>query len=352
MPHRRHIIALVGLLIVASIGSVTHVAAADERCFPQTGKCISGAIRAYWERNGGLAVFGFPITHVTDEDNGEGFRGPTQWFERDRLEDQGAAGVLAGRLGARKLSVEGRPWEGLPTATGAPAGCRFFAETNHSLCQPFLAYWERNGGLERFGYPISEPGDEQVGAWRGTVQWFERRRMEAHPENQQPYDVLLGLLGNELSANQATPAPPSAPAPAPDDIVGRLVAQTNMYRAQAGCPSVTLNDQLSVAAQSHSQDMAQNDFFSHTGSDGSSLSERLHRAGYRFSAAAENLAAGTTTPERTVDGWVNETPPNDGHRRNILNCELREIGVGYVYLANDTGNVNYNYYWTQDFGTR
>jgi uncharacterized protein YkwD len=93
--------------------------------------------------------------------------------------------------------------------------------------------------------------------------------------------------------------------------------------------------------------MAQNDFFSHTGSDGSSFTDRLIRAGYTFSAAAENIAAGTTTPERTVDGWMN----SEGHRRNILNCELREIGVGYAYLENDTGSVNYHHYWTQDFGT-
>lgn len=184
-----------------------------QRCFPETSQCISGVIRAYWEGNGGLAVFGYPITTLASETNADGFTGPTQWFERDRLEDHSAEGkgVLAGRLGAQKLAMEGRPWQGLPQASRAPTGCRFFFETAHSLCPPFLAYWEQNGGLARFGFPVSEPGTETNAAgFTGTVQWFERRRMEAHPENQPPYDVLLGLLGTELHGNNAPPPPPPA----------------------------------------------------------------------------------------------------------------------------------------------
>jgi len=50
--------------------------------------------------------------------------------------------------------------------------------------------------------------------------------------------------------------------------------------------------------------------------------------------------------------WFNETPPNDAHRKNILNCALHDIGVGYVYLASDPGKVTSHTYWTEDFGTR
>ena len=70
----------------------------------------------------------------------------------------------------------------------------------HALHRQFREYWEQNGGLPLFGYPLSfeqpernaETGQTQV------VQWFERNHFEAHPENAAPYDVQLGLLGSEL----------------------------------------------------------------------------------------------------------------------------------------------------------
>lgn len=93
--------------------------------------------------------------------------------------------------------------------------------------------------------------------------------------------------------------------------------------------------------------MALQDFFSHTGIDGSTMVQRIQTTGYQFSSAAENIAAGYTTPEQVVAGWM-ESP---GHRANILNPNLTEIGVGYYFLENDTANINYNHYWTQNFGT-
>lgn len=135
-------------------------------------------------------------------------------------------------------------------------------------------------------------------------------------------------------------------------IEQQVVALTNQLRAQHGCPALTISPELSAAARAHSQDMALSDFFSHTGSNGSSLADRATAAGYQSAMLAENLAAGYATAEQVVNGWYNETPPNDGHRKNILNCSLNEIGVGYFYLADDAGNMNFRSYWTQDFGTR
>lgn len=217
---RRWFVFVIALIIGASVGLPQLTTAQDDvRCFAETGKCISGTIRAYWEQNGGLETFGFPITDVVTERNAEGFIGPTQWFQRDRLEDHGLndGGVLAGRLGALKLALEGRPWENLAKVPGAAAGCRFFPETGHSLCPPFRAYWERNGGLPRFGFPISEPLIERnADGWTGTTQWFERRRMESHTENQPPFDILLGLLGKEVrDLPAATPTPQPMPTPNP-----------------------------------------------------------------------------------------------------------------------------------------
>ena len=84
---------------------------------------------------------------------------------------------------------------------------------------------------------------------------------------------------------------------------------------------------------------------------------RVVATGYGYSQLAENLAAGPTTAEGVVASWMN----SPGHRANILNCGLRELGVGYYVQLDDQSNVRldnghlggpYRYYWTQDFGSR
>jgi uncharacterized protein YkwD len=135
--------------------------------------------------------------------------------------------------------------------------------------------------------------------------------------------------------------------PALSPFAAEVVTLTNQQRAAAGCAPLAINSKLTTAAQLHSEDMALRDFFSHTGSNNSSLSSRVLAQGYTFSRIAENIAAGYTTPTSVINGWMNSS----GHRANILNCNLRDIGVGYYFLANDTGSVNYRHYWTQDFGT-
>lgn len=219
---------MVGFLL--GIGSSTQ-AQSSQRCFAETGYCISGAIRTYWEGNGGLPVFGYPISPVQTEVV-EGWSGPVQWFERDRLEDHGAEGIMAGRLGAAVLEAQGRPWQTLPQVERAEPGCLYFPETRHSLCGEFLEYWQANGGLARFGYPISEVAEaEMIEKFEGgpgiLVQFFERRRMELHGRyghGIQPY-VLLGLLGRNVYRYHGCD-PASAP----------LEATAAAYYTNLGCP--------------------------------------------------------------------------------------------------------------------
>ncbi len=136
------------------------------------------------------------------------------------------------------------------------------------------------------------------------------------------------------------------------DFISRVIARTNSYRVANGCPALTVNPILMGTAQGHSQEMALRDYVAHTSADGTSPWDRIKAAGYNYRLVAENIAWGATSPEQVVDAWFFESPPNDAHRKNILNCGLREIGVGYYYLANDPGNVTAHTYWTQDFGTR
>lgn len=133
-------------------------------------------------------------------------------------------------------------------------------------------------------------------------------------------------------------------------FAARVIARTNMYRTQHGCPALTPNAALTQAAQEHSQDMATHDFTGHNSSSGVTLGNRIRAAGYSYTTLGENIAWGQQSPEQVVDMWFNEKPPNDVHRQNILNCAFRDIGVGYIYLANDPGKITAHYYWTEDFG--
>lgn len=117
-----------------------------------------------------------------------------------------------------------------------------------------------------------------------------------------------------------------------------MLVLVNAEREKAGCAPLTENAKLTKAAQDHSQDMADHQNMSHTGSDGSSMSDRLSRVGYAFRSAGENVAAGYTSPESVMDGWMNSA----GHKANILNCGFKEIGIGLAQPG---------YYWTQDFGS-
>ena len=161
-------------------------------------------------------------------------------------------------------------------------------------------------------------------------------------------DVIVLDESAPIPATEASLAPQSTSTSASSNpLIDEIVSLTNSYRSQYGLQALTFNSNLSDAAQAHSTDMAQNDFFSHTGSGGTRVSDRTQLAGYESFYVGENIAAGYITAEEVVRGWMN----SPGHRENILNANYQEIGVGYFYLENDTGNINYNSYWTQNFGS-
>ncbi|PDW03262.1 Kelch repeat-containing protein [Candidatus Viridilinea mediisalina] len=207
---------LVVLTMVGFVPAQPSQAQSEQRCFAETNQCISGPIRQYWERNGGLAVFGFPITAQSAEQV-EGQALQVQWFERDRLEIQANGQVTAGRLGVERLAQQGTPWQFGP-GEAADAGCLAFAETGHRVCGAFATYWERNGGLARFGFPVTGAYETEIEGMRLTVQYFERRRFELHDAN----TVLLGLLGSEVLRERGE-LPASIPLPERPEVVGRWV---------------------------------------------------------------------------------------------------------------------------------
>ncbi|MEN9937868.1 MAG: hypothetical protein RLZZ387_4447 [Chloroflexota bacterium] len=220
--------AALALLAAAAVVPAALRAQSDERCFEQTGFCISGRIHQFWEQNGGLPAFGYPIGPLQTMTI-EGRPIQAQWFERNRLElhpeKRPPYDVLLGRLGDDRLVQQGRDWRTFPAnAPASPTGCRFFPETGRTVCGLILSAWRAQGlefdgrpgaseaeSLALWGLPLSDPQVERIQGSDYTVQWFERARFELHPENQPPYNVLLGLLGSEvLPGNTSRPPQPSA----------------------------------------------------------------------------------------------------------------------------------------------
>jgi uncharacterized protein YkwD len=173
--------------------------------------------------------------------------------------------------------------------------------------------------------------------------------------------TLLLATGMSMAAcSGSSPVSPTTPteSAAPDGSPGsssledQVLVLVNQRRASgATCggtahPAVaplTLNLQLRDAARGHSQDMAANNYFSHTSLDGRTLAQRIGQAGYAGGfPLAENIAAGPSTAQAVVDGWMQST----GHCENIMNSGLRVIGIGYAFNQSST----YRHYWTQNFG--
>ncbi len=140
------------------------------------------------------------------------------------------------------------------------------------------------------------------------------------------------------------------PAPAAADPAQSVLASVNAVRAKAGCGPLKVNASLMAAARLHAGNMAEKDFFGHSGKDGKGFASRIRKEGYRYGLAAENIAAGQPTPERAVKAWLK----SPGHRRNIMNCKFRETGIAMAYQPDDKPlrgqSMGLRYYWVQVFG--
>jgi Cysteine-rich secretory protein family len=144
--------------------------------------------------------------------------------------------------------------------------------------------------------------------------------------------------------------------PTADDmplVAKRVLELVNEARARprkcgsrefAAAPPLTLSLILSRAALVHAKDMSANKFFEHRGSDGSKPSERATRAGYDWSAIAENIAEGAPNAEAVVQGWLD----SPGHCVNIMGAQYREMGLAYFTDFAHKGDI----YWAQEFGTQ
>ncbi|MFT3663682.1 CAP domain-containing protein [Piscinibacter sp.] len=165
------------------------------------------------------------------------------------------------------------------------------------------------------------------------------------------------------SADAAAPAPvpaPAPPSPAPPsadancalpDFAASALARVNQLRAAgadcgasgrfAPAGALAWNTQLAAAATAHSLDMVANNFFSHTGSNGSTMRSRVEATGYAWSGLGENIAAGYGTVNSVIEGWIG----SDGHCANLMNPNFTQLGVACV---KGTAANRYGNYWTMD----
>lgn len=131
------------------------------------------------------------------------------------------------------------------------------------------------------------------------------------------------------------------------DAVNAFRAGTRTCGSQgsfSAVPALSWSCELETAALAHSADMANNNFFSHTGSDGSSAGDRATRAGYSWSAWGENIAAGGgyDSVNAVLQGWIN----SPGHCANLMSASVTNLGAARYTSATSS----YGIYWTQVFG--
>ncbi|WP_064745382.1 CAP domain-containing protein [Pseudonocardia acaciae] len=135
------------------------------------------------------------------------------------------------------------------------------------------------------------------------------------------------------------PPPPPPPKPATPGLSGpaaQMVALTNARRAAAGCKPLQVDSRLNKSAQRHGENMAGQGFFSHNDPSGNGFADRERAAGYQ-NTGGENIARGYKSASQVMNIWMN----SPSHRENILRCEFKTIGIGYVPNGS---------YWVQNFG--
>jgi polysaccharide biosynthesis protein PslG len=201
------------------------------RYFSDTGFWLQGHFREYWETRGGLMIFGFPITNIFWHEEDGMYK---QYFQRAIFEYHPEnAGteyevllmLLGNELIADREGVEPEfePVEPFQDTDER----RYFHLTGHAI-EHFKPYWDANNGQRNFGYPKSREfiernapppagdGEEHL------VQYFERNRLEWHPDNEPQFQVLLGLLGVEYLQEHGVPdeavEPPDPQLPPYDPI--------------------------------------------------------------------------------------------------------------------------------------
>ena len=186
--------SIVASCIVLALAVAAHVRVLAQdgpaRYYEETGLNVSGPFLRFYEAHGGPALFGYPLTRSYQHEGQL-----VQVFQRAKMElhEEGP-----GRTYVTLAPIGEALWEREPPipADEIPmpghAGKQYFAETGHTVCFSFLDFYRSHGGVDMFGYPITEWFVEPNGR---IVQYFQHVKMEWHPENPANKRIELGMLG-------------------------------------------------------------------------------------------------------------------------------------------------------------
>jgi len=202
-------------------------------------------------------------------------------------------------------------------------------------------------------YEIRNPQGKAIPIGLTTVLWVKiavGNALAAQPQSTLPPPTASGtsIAGTPIVG---TPYPTGGPTTHPKGkckpdgygvYTAQLLTLINTARTAAGVRTLNYDAQLAAAAQAHSDDMACHSLLSHTGSDGSSIYQRILAAGYSPSDWAE-IIFGSGSAQQAFDWWMNDGP----HRESILDPKLEDFGAGYSYVKDS----EYGSYFTVDFGT-
>lgn len=208
---------------------------------------------------------------------------------------------------------------------------------------------EVNAAIAAAGYRANSSASVRVSTSRGKDDAVARELSEhfchllADPEFA---DIGVYRRGKEVWFLLAD----GAPLPAPNDpgLLDQVLDRLNEIRAEGGrcgatefppAQPLTRSPALDAAARVHAEDMAQNSFLAHTGSDGSNPGERASRTGYDWQVVAENVAAGQTSADDIAATWLDSA----GHCANLRDAKYSETGIAYALKPGDGRDI----YWVQ-----
>ena len=180
------------------------------------------------------------------------------------------------------------------------------------------------------------------------------------PRSASPFRFWAALLALALFVAAPTGAALAAPDVGEDDAVAvhpittaeycadgeeqAFLALINAYRAQNGLDALAMSQTLGTAAEHHSLDMANNNYFSHTMLDGTTVEQNLQNHGYPDGTYGENIAAGMATADVAFTTWQNSS----GHNANMLRSGYQAIGIARAYNADS----DHGWYWTTTHANR
>ncbi len=186
------VVIAAALLLGSLVATSSRVSSQECRYFSETGHYVCGQFLDFFNTRGGLEIFGYPLTEAFNDPTHGGLR--VQYFQKSRMEwhpyNSDPYKVQLGLL-VDELGYDYPPARSHQIPSSNSALHHYFPETKHVVSYAFLDYFNRKGGLDIFGYPRSEFMYESG----HLVQYFQRARMEWHPERASGSQMSLANLG-------------------------------------------------------------------------------------------------------------------------------------------------------------